>query len=311
MFPLSPTSPTPQPRPLDSLPAEGTSGVRFNRIDRVLEYIHGHLDEALSVETLAATSCWSRWQLQRVFLEETGFTVANYVRELKLSQAADALLRSSERILDLALRMGFSSEVSFCRAFKQQFGCSPGVYRRRGLRLGIKTPLTTLIPINRPEAGRRVQVRVESRPAMALSGLSGPICGLFAERPDFTEKVPQLWRQLAEQMPRCPWSSVARIGVVDVSGPAAERGELQYWAGVSGDVAGLEQFRVPPQTYAVLTHKGPIGSLSESLLWFIRHWLPHSAYRGLDGHELEIYPPGYCSVNPEGEMSYWLPVAPR
>ena len=66
--------------------------------------------------------------------------MAHYVRELKLSQAAEALLSGRQRVLDLALCYGFGSEVSFSRAFKQQFGCSPLAYRKRGLRLGLRTP---------------------------------------------------------------------------------------------------------------------------------------------------------------------------
>ena len=111
--PLAPSEPAPQAR------------AHFTRIERVLDYIHSHLDEALSLEQLAEQSCWSRWQLQRVFLHETGLTVAHYVRELKLSLAAEALLSGRQRVLDLALSHGFGSEVSFSRAFKQQFGCSP------------------------------------------------------------------------------------------------------------------------------------------------------------------------------------------
>ena len=94
----------------------------FERISRVLAYIHANLSSTLSLEDIAKQSCWSRWQLQRVFQAETGLTVANYVRELKLSQAAEELLDSKERVIDIALGLGFNSEISFSRSFKQMFG---------------------------------------------------------------------------------------------------------------------------------------------------------------------------------------------
>ena len=78
-FPAFP-DPAPQTRP------------HFTRIERVLDYIHAHLDQPLSLEQLAEQSCWSRWQLQRVFLHETGQTVAHYVRELKLSLTSSPTL---------------------------------------------------------------------------------------------------------------------------------------------------------------------------------------------------------------------------
>ena len=45
---------------------------QLTRIERVLDYIHANLDLPLALAELAEQSCWSRWQLQRVFLHETG-----------------------------------------------------------------------------------------------------------------------------------------------------------------------------------------------------------------------------------------------
>lgn len=294
--PLAPSEPAPQAR------------AHFTRIERVLDYIHGHLDEALSLEQLAEQSCWSRWQLQRVFLHETGLTVAHYVRELKLSLAAEALLSGRQRVLDLALSHGFGSEVSFSRAFKQQFGCSPLAYRKRGLRLGLRTPL---VRASVPLAGnpRLVQVRIESCPGFVLQGVSGEIRGLFASEPDFHQTVPAIWRTLRGAGGLPPAAEL--LGVVDVSG---EGEALPYWAGVAVDPVvprpGLALLRVPPQEYAVLSHVGPIAQLAQTLNWFILHWLPASRYRGLDGFELERYAPQFDGLQADARMEYWLPVAP-
>ena len=89
---MTPTSPHPLREPAPEARAHLT------RIERVLDYIHANLDQPLSLEALARQSCWSRWQLQRVFLHETGQTVAHYVRELKLSMAAEALLSTRLRV---------------------------------------------------------------------------------------------------------------------------------------------------------------------------------------------------------------------
>ena len=56
------------------------SDTAFDRIERVLIYIHEHLDQALTVESLAEKNCWSRWQFQRVFNSYTGQNVAQYIR---------------------------------------------------------------------------------------------------------------------------------------------------------------------------------------------------------------------------------------
>ncbi|MGY3868663.1 AraC family transcriptional regulator [Aeromonas crassostreae] len=282
----------------------------FTRIERVLNHIHQHLDAPLSVSELAELSCWSRWQLQRVFHNETGLTVAAYVRELKLSQAAAALLDGRERVLDLALRHGYDAEASFSRAFKQQFGCSPLAYRKRGQRIGLRLPIQQIAA--RPGEGRWLQVRVESLPGVTLYGVRGEIRGLFASEPDFQQTVPAIWRALhaAAHLPPCS----ERLGVVDVTETNDEQ-QLPYWAGLLVEEgvappAGLTPLFIPPQEYAVLTHVGPIHRLAQTLNGFIQHWLPDSGYRGLDGYELERYGAGFNGQQADARMEYWLPIAP-
>ncbi|WP_120512357.1 AraC family transcriptional regulator [Photobacterium salinisoli] len=289
----------------------------FTRIQRVLDYIHTHLDQPLSVVELAEQSCWSRWQLQRVFNSETGLTLAQYVRELKLSRAAEQLLSSNERILDIALACGFNSEISFIRAFRQMFGCSPGSYKKRGLLTGLRTPLQSTRPVTlAPEISQRLlQIRLERRPAFQLSGVSGPIRGLFADDPDYPETVPAIWHQFHQQFTGT--DTLSQIGVIDTQNQPGDA--LIYWAGIPVEqtvdadpliTAQAQRLSVPEQLYAVIPYSGPIHQLDKVLHWFIAAWLPESGYKGIDGYELEIYPPQFDVTNPAQRMEYWLPVEP-
>lgn len=86
---------------------------QLNRIEKVLDYIHNNLSVPITVSDLAEKSCWSRWQFQRVFSQATGLSVAQYIRELRLSVAAESLISTKNRHLDIALESGFDSEISF------------------------------------------------------------------------------------------------------------------------------------------------------------------------------------------------------
>lgn len=285
------------------------SSASFHRICKLLDYIHSHLDHPLSLEDLAQQSCWSRWQLQRVFHSETGLTVANYVRELKLSEGAEALLSTSERVIDIALAKGFSSEISFSRAFRQHFGFSPRDYRKRGRRTGLRKPLQFMKRRREVHVAQQlIQLRVESAPSMTLFGLSTPIHGLLSATPDFSQRVPPLWQQFLPLIARP--SPLPVTGVIDVTATDKSEHVLTYWASSAEPVSGLESITVPPQTYAVVKHRGTIDSLPLTLEWFIFDWLPQSNYRGVDGFELERYPSGYDGTHPQAEMEYWLPIIP-
>jgi AraC family transcriptional activator of tynA and feaB len=70
-------------------------------------------------------------RLLHMALEETGETFMTIVREKRLAAAARELAATDEgctRVLDVALRWGFSDLSSFNRAFKQRFGLPPRRY---------------------------------------------------------------------------------------------------------------------------------------------------------------------------------------
>lgn len=280
----------------------------FSRISRVLEHIHAHLDQALPLDQLASLSCWSRWQLQRVFMLHTGLSVAQYIRELRLSKAAELLLDTPLRQLDIALACGFESEISFSRSFRQMFGCPPGQYRQRGERIGLRTPLRP--DCNSPVLQRMVQVRIETRPAFELVGVLGEIAGLYAANPDFKTSVPGLWQRFTQRV--ADTRSRVRIGVLDVRDNHPEA-RIPYWAGVVAPLAndpGLSRLSVPAQQYAVVPCHGPIAQLEHLIDWFIQSWLPDSGYCGVNGFDLEVYPPNFEPQNPDARMEYWVPVTP-
>tara|TARA_Y100001956_G_C4128506_1_gene191916 strand:+ start:2497 stop:3417 length:921 start_codon:yes stop_codon:yes gene_type:complete len=295
-----------------------SSSTAFTRINRVLSYIHTHLDQPLSLNVIAKQSCWSRWQLQRVFQEQTGLSVATYVRELKLSQGAERLIDGTERVIDIALDLGFSSEISFSRAFKQMFQVSPRAYRKLGRRTGVRKPFEAASFKALQSADRFIEVRVETREAFSLLGINERINGLFSLAPDFHVKVPALWQKL-EQHAETLGQHTA-VGVVDVTQSHFDGSNIFYWAGTEVDEQfkfpelpvlmekELELLKVPSQTYAVIKHKGCVSELPSTLQWFLLNWLPQSQYRGIDGYELERYPANYRLMGEEAAMEYWVPI---
>lgn len=294
----------------------------FCRISRVLTYIHSNLSSSLSLEDIATQSCWSRWQLQRVFQAETGLTVANYVRELKLSQAAEHLLDGKERVIDIALGLGFNSEISFSRSFKQMFGSSPSQYRKAGKRVGLRKPIQVSETASTSEKGALsfVEVRIDERESFLVKGMTSEISGLFSLTQDFAQKVPQLWSRLEGEV-EIPDDNVLQfIGVVDLTQSCFDGTNIHYWAGVELQEGisipqlpsiiseRLEVLTVPKQTYAVVKHCGPIENLRHTLSWFVLNWMPSSGYRGVDGYELEVYPFVYQAHASDAEMEYWVPI---
>lgn len=297
------------------------------RLSQVLQYIEDNLHKDISVEILADISHWSRWQLQRVFNAHTGLSIAQYVRQLRLSQSAMHLISGDQRHLDIAVNAGFGSEVSFSRAFRQHFGCTPRAYRRRGVPSGIHFSLNNA-PMH--------SIRLEHRPAFTLFGQYCDIYGIFSTRPDFKEKVPKLWRRVIRHLDDLEVPCNRLLSVVDVTCFSGTR--QRYWFGsaravnpesrVEADTSAvyrdvIEQVEcddvpvqplltlsVPEQLYAVVTHIGPPVLLAETISWFITHWLNQSPYEAFEGFDIEEHSRTGDHRSGQNRVDYWIPIRP-
>lgn len=108
-------------------PAPG--GLDPRRLERVIDYIEAHVDEALCVEALAAVACLSPYHFARAFKTATGQPPHRYVAARRLAHAKAMLSGREVPIVEIADRCGFSSASNFSRAFKRATGVGPAAWR--------------------------------------------------------------------------------------------------------------------------------------------------------------------------------------
>lgn len=80
-----------------------------------------------SVGALARRAGASRRTMERLFADETGLTVGEWRRRLRLLHAV-RLLATGESVTNVALEAGYSSVSAFVAVFKKTFGVTPGRY---------------------------------------------------------------------------------------------------------------------------------------------------------------------------------------
>ena len=97
-------------------------------LDQVFRYIHAHLTEEITLETLEREFFVSRHHLIREFKRRTGQTVHRYIVKARLDLCREYL--SQGYSINEVYRMGgFGGYNHFFRAFKQTYGMTPGEYR--------------------------------------------------------------------------------------------------------------------------------------------------------------------------------------
>ena len=226
------------------------------------------------------------------------------------------------------MQCGFDSEISFSRAFKHMFNCTPRDYRQRGKRHGLRTPLQYRRPgktqTEMPKAF--TQIRIESRDSFQIQGMCTWIRGLLSAAPDFSERVPQLWSKVMAEIEGIK-KDARPIGIINTQDHAQHPDQMLYWAGYLEPIQAshsvvfhsenpfkrmpLDTIKVPQQEYAVIPVHGKASAIEKALEWFIFQWLPESHYYGVQGYELEVYEPNYDPNSPQSYMEYWLPIKPR
>lgn len=102
-------------------------------IGPALDLIHRHPDRLWTVERLAEQVGVSRTKFFTQFHELVGEPPGKYLTRWRMQRASQILRQKHMTLNEVAVRVGYESEASFSKAFKQWMGQSPGAYRKQVL----------------------------------------------------------------------------------------------------------------------------------------------------------------------------------
>ena len=113
---------------------------KINAVQKMQDYIQIHLNEPITLLELANDAGYSPYYCARIFKELIGKAPFEYIRTLRLSQAALQLRDHNVKVLDVALDFVFDSHEGFTRAFSKKFGITPHKYSKSPPSIGLFMP---------------------------------------------------------------------------------------------------------------------------------------------------------------------------
>ncbi|MCT6818263.1 MAG: AraC family transcriptional regulator, partial [Lysinibacillus fusiformis] len=100
-------------------------------IQKAINFMEDHLLENITIEQIALEVNSSVFHFQRTFAILTDISIADYLRRRRLTLAAQELMNTDQKIIDLAYKYGYETPEAFTKAFRKQHYVTPSEARKR------------------------------------------------------------------------------------------------------------------------------------------------------------------------------------
>lgn len=283
-------------------------------LQQAIHYVEEHLLTAMEIDEIAQAAMTSKYHFQRMFHALTGFTVSEYVRNRRLTLAAEELVGTDHKIIDIALKYGYESPEGFAKAFQRMHGVTPLAARKTNAKLKAFPRLSFRIQI---KGDTELNYRIVQEQAVTVIGRDVIIRqDPFTEIPAFVEEI---------------WKSGTHDHINQTAGRQTgallygyhfdfnEDGTRRYLMGTElpeGTIApeGLTILHVQEQSYAVFDSRETIPDGVEMGLeirnvWhrIYSEWFPSSSLEQVEGPCIEKY---YWTNEEQSEYvcEVWIPI---
>lgn len=287
----------------------------LKKINEALSYIEENLTGEIDFKEVSRIALCSEYHFQRMFSFLAGVTLSEYIRRRRLTLAAFELKNSNIRIIDVAIKYGYSSSDSFARAFQGLHGINPSEARFNGKSLKSYPRMTFQLSIS---GGSEMNYRIEEKEGFQIVGIKKRVPIIFN---GVNTEIADMWKSLDEKMITTlkELSNVEPIGLISASTNFSEdrmeeKGELDHYIGVATNKKSpeyLTKLEVSALTWAVFEAVGPFPETLQNIWGRIySEWFPSSSYEIAEGPEI-LWNENKDISSPNYRSEIWIPVVKK
>ncbi|MCL2364219.1 MAG: AraC family transcriptional regulator [Defluviitaleaceae bacterium] len=298
----------------------------LTRMNAAIVYIEENLDGDIDYEAMAKKACCSSHNFTRMFSFVTDVSLSEYIRRRRLTRAAYDLQNSGTKVIDVAVKYGYDSPISFARAFQQLHGVTPSEARNDGATLKAYPQMSFQIQI---KGEKEMDYRIETKEAFQIFGIERICKDEETEivNPGDTHEIALVddqWEECYEngefdklnnaagELPPFVNGKVSKVHVAFAyknTKPGTFATMLFAFRGPASNMEGYTVADIPAHTWAIFPSEvHPMNQQDEVVTALNKRiyteWFPASNYEPVGDLEFELY--GGDDQN--GYIEVWLPV---
>lgn len=284
----------------------------LNSMNNALAYIEEHLTDDIDYSEISKIAYCSEYHFKRMFSFLSGISLSEYIRRRRLTLAALELRNKNLKIIDVAVKYGYTSADSFSRAFYSMHGILPSEARSENTQLKAYPRMTFQLTI---KGGYEMNYRIVEKEPFKLVGFKKRVPIVFeGVNPEIAKMTELLTPDVIKQLKAM--SNIEPLGIVSASvnfseGRMEEKGELDHYIGVatsSNETAEFDVLEIKSSTWAVFESIGPFPQTLQNVWGRIySEWFPSSGYEVVEGPEI-LWNEGQDTGNPKYRSQIWVPV---
>lgn len=279
----------------------------LKNLSAAIEYIENNLDNDISYDEAARIACCSTFYFQRIFSYVSGISLSEYIRRRRMTQAAFELQRTDMKVLDVALKYGYTSPTSFNRAFQSVHNITPAAAKNMGSMLNAYPAVWLSVKVT---GGKAMAYYITEKQAMRMVGVRIP---LVEDMEENHRIIPKFWLSVLNSS---LFADIYRLsnqspqGILGVSVYDNPK-RIFYYIAVATDApvpSGMFELEIPAAVWAVFENNGYFKENVQSVFRrFYTEWLPFSGYGYTGLPDIEVYPVG--DERPvSGHSEVWIAV---
>lgn len=265
----------------------------FDKLNEVIKYIEINLNDEISIEKICQILCVNEYTLYRIFSFITGISLTEYIRNRKLSMAGLELINSNIKIIDLSLKYGYDSPISFSRAFKKFHGINPSKVKQNFKYIKNLPPFTFA---NNISNNIELDFRIQKENKLNFYTVSTK-CNL-----QYIKVIaPNFWKELKSSNNYAEIFNDTTFGIIEYDEFFPNPKTAKYHIASKRYFKNSSKFIIPESTWAVFNVKEINGEAMSNLGFYVyKNWIPYSGYNIKNIPEIEVY---Y-----KDHTEWWLPI---